>query len=117
MEVKCVSQLFPFFVSGEGVPTRTITYAQLRTRVARIASALKARGVVMGDRIVMYLPNFAESVEIMLAVASIGAIVSATSPDFGVHVSIRVLYFCSMSLPCCHPFCRSYVHGRLLPST
>ena len=61
-----------------------MTYGELRQRVAVTASAMRARGVVQGDRIVMYLPNFVESVQILLAAASIGAYVSATSPDFGV---------------------------------
>lgn len=63
---------------------RSKTFGQLRRRVAFIAHALRQHGVQMGDRVVGYLPNFAESIEIMAAVSSIGAIWSSTSPDFGV---------------------------------
>jgi acetoacetyl-CoA synthetase len=45
--------------------------------------ALKAAGVVKGDRVAAMLPNLPESVALMLAVTSIGAIFSSCSPDFG----------------------------------
>ena len=63
---------------------RSKTFGQLRSRVAFIARALKEFGVSQGDRVVGYLPNFPESIELMAAVASLGAIWSSTSPDFGV---------------------------------
>ncbi len=60
------------------------TFGQVRRRVAFIAKALKDAGVTKGDRVVGYLPNFPESLEIMMAVAALGAVWSSTSPDFGV---------------------------------
>lgn len=60
------------------------TFGQLKSRVAFIAAALKAHGVVKGDRVAGYLPNMPEAIEVMAAVASIGAVWSSTSPDFGV---------------------------------
>jgi len=44
---------------------------------------MRAMGVVAGDRIAGFVPNMAESIAAMLATASIGAIWSSCSPDFG----------------------------------
>ena len=59
------------------------SWDELRHRVASLASALQSLGVVEGDRVVAWLPNAIEVVETMLASASIGAIFSSCSPDFG----------------------------------
>ena len=59
------------------------TWDELRERVASLASALQSLGVTEGDRVVAWLPNAIEVVETMLASASIGAIFSSCSPDFG----------------------------------
>ena len=59
------------------------SWDELRERVACLASALQSHGVVEGDRVVAWLPNAIEVVETMLASASIGAIFSSCSPDFG----------------------------------
>ncbi|MEJ2479850.1 MAG: acetoacetate--CoA ligase [Acidihalobacter sp.] len=63
---------------------RELSYAQLYAEVARLAAALKEAGVGPGDRVAGYLPNMPETVIAMLAAASLGAIWSSTSPDFGV---------------------------------
>ncbi|MEM7053763.1 MAG: acetoacetate--CoA ligase, partial [Pseudomonadota bacterium] len=63
---------------------RTLSYAELNREVARIASGLREVGVEPGDRVAGYLPNLPETVIAMLACASIGAIWSSCSPDFGV---------------------------------
>lgn len=85
----CHTSLFPLrdSVVGEGQEAVHITFSELRQRVATIAAALRGSGVVKGDRVVGYLPNSSLAVEAMLATASIGAIWSSTSPDFGVSVS------------------------------
>jgi acetoacetyl-CoA synthetase len=62
---------------------RRMTFAELSVEVARVAGALRARGVVPGDRVAGFLPNVAEAVIAMLATASIGAVWSSCSPDFG----------------------------------
>jgi acetoacetyl-CoA synthetase len=62
---------------------RTRSWDDLRERVASIASALQARGVVAGDRIAAWLPNSIEAIEVMLGAASVGAVFSSCSPDFG----------------------------------
>ncbi|GAB1600667.1 acetoacetyl-CoA synthetase-like [Argonauta hians] len=59
------------------------TFAELHQNVAVYASAMRQMGVVKGDRVAGYLPNCCEAIEAMLAAASIGAIWSSTSPDFG----------------------------------
>ncbi len=66
----------------------SITFCELRQRVCVLSAALRGCGVGRGDRVVGYLPNSSLAVEAMLATASIGAVWSSTSPDFGVTVSI-----------------------------
>ena len=60
-----------------------LTYAELYAQVARMADFLRATGVTVGDRVAGYLPNCIEAVVAMLAAASMGAIWSSCSPDFG----------------------------------
>ncbi|XP_015754896.1 PREDICTED: acetoacetyl-CoA synthetase-like [Acropora digitifera] len=72
------------YTAGEGQEVQAITFHQLRNKVTVLASALKNHGVKKGDRIVGYIPNCSLAVEAMLATASLGAIWSSTSPDFGV---------------------------------
>jgi acetoacetyl-CoA synthetase len=59
------------------------TWGDLRARTAAIAAGLRALGVERGDRVVAYIPNIPEAVAGVLACASIGAIWSSCSPDFG----------------------------------
>jgi acetoacetyl-CoA synthetase len=63
---------------------RELTFDDLHAEVARFAAALRKQGVVAGDRVAGFLPNIPEAVIAMLASASIGAIWSSCSPDFGV---------------------------------
>jgi len=60
-----------------------LSWGELRTQVAALAAGLRALGVEPGDRVVAYLPNIPEAVVAFLATASIGAIWSSCSPDFG----------------------------------
>ncbi len=60
-----------------------ISYAELAREVARYQAALSAAGVVAGDRVGGYLPNVPETVIAALAAASLGAIWTSVSPDFG----------------------------------
>ncbi len=60
-----------------------MTWGQLRGQTAAMAAGLKAAGVGEGDRVVAYLPNIPEAIAAFLACASIGAIWSSCSPDFG----------------------------------
>jgi acetoacetyl-CoA synthetase len=63
---------------------RRITYRELHAEVARLSSALRGCGVGIGDRVVGFMPNIPEAVIAMLATASLGAVWSSCSPDFGV---------------------------------
>jgi acetoacetyl-CoA synthetase len=69
---------------GEGRKPQYITYKQLYDRVSILAGAMKNAGVQPGDRIAGFLPNMPITVIAMLATASIGAIWSSCSPDFGI---------------------------------
>ena len=64
-------------------PLGEVTQGELRGEVARVAGGLRALGVGPGDRVVAYLPNIPEAIAAFLACASIGAIWSSCSPDFG----------------------------------
>jgi len=61
-----------FFEADDGTVT-AVTYRELLERTCRLANALKARGVVKGDRVVIYMPMSIEGVVAMLACARIGA--------------------------------------------
>jgi len=70
--------------TGETERDTLITFKELTERVAKFRAALEAVGVTKGDRVCAYIPNCAEAIICMLAAASLGAIWSSTSPDFGV---------------------------------
>jgi acetoacetyl-CoA synthetase len=57
--------------------------AELADRVARAAAGLRRLGVVKGDRVVAWMPNVPETVALLLATASIGAVFSSCAPEFG----------------------------------
>jgi acetoacetyl-CoA synthetase len=63
---------------------RQLSYAELYREVTQTAAALRAMGVVEGDRVAAYMPNLPETIIAMLAASSIGAIFSSCSPDFGI---------------------------------
>jgi acetoacetyl-CoA synthetase len=62
-----------------------ITWAELRIKVAATAAAMRAEGVVAGDRVVAWVPNVTETIIYGLGALSIGAVVSTASPDFAPH--------------------------------
>jgi len=68
---------------GESKVARRLSHAELYDTVSRVAQALAAAGVVKGDRVGAWLPNMPETVIAMLAAASLGAIWTSCSPDFG----------------------------------
>ena len=71
------------FVAENG-DRREINYAELHAQVAGLQRSLIDAGVQQGDRVAAYLPNIPETVIAMLACASLGAVFSSCSPDFGV---------------------------------
>src|SRR5919202_486151 len=60
-----------------------VTWRELQERVGALAASLKELGVGRGDRVVAYVPNVPEALIAFLACASLGAIWSSCSPDFG----------------------------------
>jgi acetoacetyl-CoA synthetase len=81
---------------------RELSWDDLRSAVAALAGALRGGGVGPRDRVAALLPNLPETVIAMLAAASIGAIFSSSSPDFGTaavldrfgQIEPRVLFVC-----------------------
>jgi acetoacetyl-CoA synthetase len=68
---------------GEDGRRGELTYGELDREVARVAAGLAGAGVRIGDRVGGYLPNVPEALIAMLAAASLGAVWSSCSPDFG----------------------------------
>ena len=64
-------------------PLGNTTWQELEKRTAALAADLRAKGVAAGDRVAGFLPNTSEAVIAFLACASIGAVWSCCSPDFG----------------------------------
>jgi len=69
--------------AGEGRDDEAVTWRDLAARVARAQAGLAARGVGPGDRVAALVPNAVETLVLMLASTSLGAVWSSCSPDFG----------------------------------
>jgi acetoacetyl-CoA synthetase len=69
--------------NGEG-RRRTVSHAELYADVGRFAAALRRIGIRPGDRVAGYMPNMPETIVAALGAASVGAVWSSCSPDFGV---------------------------------
>jgi acetoacetyl-CoA synthetase len=61
-----------------------LTWQELRAQVASVAATLRSLGVGRGDRVAAFIANRPEAIVAMLATASLGAVWSSCSPDFGV---------------------------------
>ncbi len=70
------------FESEKGVKV-SISYNELYQQVAKLQQFLKNQGIQKNDVVAGFLPNIIETVVAMLATASLGAIWTSTSPDFG----------------------------------
>ncbi len=68
---------------GEDTVRGRWSWDRLRTEVSRMQQAMQAAGIRRGDRIAAMMPNVPETVALMLAAASLGAVWSSCSPDFG----------------------------------
>jgi len=75
-------------VASEGAAPREVSWAELEAKVGAAAAALAGLGVEAGDRVAAYLPNGEEAVVAFLAVASLGAIWTCCSPDFGAQSAV-----------------------------
>ena len=81
---------------------RKITFAELNRRSTALAARLAELGIAPGDRVAGWLPNTIEAVIAMLATATLGAVWSSCSPDFGAEGALdrfgqiepRVLFAC-----------------------
>ena len=69
----------------------TISYAELQSRVATLAGALSAKGVAIGDRVIIYMPMVPEALIAMLACARIGAVHSVVFGGFAANeLAVRI---------------------------
>ncbi|MBE1202719.1 acetoacetate--CoA ligase [Aminobacter carboxidus] len=68
---------------GEDKVERRVTWDELAALVSQLQQLFVSLGVKQGDRIAAMMPNMPETVAAMLATASIGAVWSSCSPDFG----------------------------------
>ncbi|MES9603360.1 acetoacetate--CoA ligase [Actinomadura sp. NPDC000929] len=62
---------------------RLLSYRELGLHVAQVRAGLAELGVGKGDRVAAYIPNIPEALVCFLATASLGAVWSSCSPDFG----------------------------------
>ncbi|MDE2653899.1 MAG: acetoacetate--CoA ligase [Gemmatimonadota bacterium] len=69
---------------SEAGARRVVTWRELHDLTSRLAQAMRDAGIGPGDRVAALLPNVPEAIVILLAAASIGAVLSTASPDFGV---------------------------------
>ncbi len=68
---------------GEDKVQEKLSFAELYEQVSQMILFLKSKGVRRGDRVAGFVPNHPSAVIAMLATASLGAIWSSCSPDFG----------------------------------
>ncbi len=71
------------FRSEDPERSRAMTFGELTAEVAEVRAGLRALGVTKGDRVAAYVPNIPEALVALLATASLGAVWSSCSPDFG----------------------------------
>ena len=69
---------------GEDGEQSSLTYKELHDQVSCLAHSMREMGIVKNDRVAGFMPNIPETIITMLATASIGAIWSSCSPDFGI---------------------------------
>jgi acetoacetyl-CoA synthetase len=65
-----------------------LAYRELADQVAGVAAGLRSLGVRRGDRVAAYMPNIPETLVAFLATASLGAVWSSCSPDFGIRAVV-----------------------------
>ncbi len=70
---------------GENGSRQSLSWDDLHAQVSLLQQALVREGVGKGDKVAGFLPNIPGAVIAMLATASLGAIWSSCSPDFGVN--------------------------------
>jgi acetoacetyl-CoA synthetase len=86
-EGKADDDLAVVFRREDGL-TERLTFGDLRTQVATARAGLVELGVRRGDRVVALVPNAPHALVAFLAAASLGALWSSCSPDFGVQAVV-----------------------------
>jgi acetoacetyl-CoA synthetase len=81
---RAAEDLAVVFVREDGLQ-RLVSHGELRALVGSLRAGLQRLDVGRGDRVVALMPNCVETLAAFLAVASLGAIWSSCSPDFGAH--------------------------------
>jgi len=67
------------------------SFAELQVQTASLAGALQAKGIVAGDRVIIYMPMVTEALVAMLACARIGAVHSVVFGGFAAHeLAVRI---------------------------
>ena len=74
-----------FIAYGEDGRCTCLSRKELREKALALAGWMQAKGIKKGDRVAAYIPNNETAVIAMLATASLGAIFSSCSPDFGLN--------------------------------
>ncbi len=77
------SQRPALIFQSEIVPLTELSWEAFYRQVSSVAAALRGLGVARGDRVAAYMPNIPQTLIAFLACASIGAVWSSCSPDFG----------------------------------
>jgi acetoacetyl-CoA synthetase len=83
--LRCRDKQVALIFRGEDRHRRVLSYAELYDEVARLATSLRQLGIEPGDRVAGFMPNMPETVIAMLSSASVGAVWSSCSPDFGIN--------------------------------
>lgn len=85
----------------------TVSYGELWRRIGTLAAALRARGVLPGDRVALLMKNSAAFIEIALAVSHTGAVLvpinfrlAPAEVDYILRDSGAVLLLCDEELEC-----------------
>ena len=99
----CYNAVDRHVVSGYGDQTAIIydspvtnkksktSYLELQTQVAALAGGLAAKGITVGDRVIIYMPMVPEALVAMLACARIGAIHSVVFGGFAANeLAVRI---------------------------
>lgn len=83
--LKKVDNTLAIVERGEHGQRITLSYQELYEQVSQCAQYLEKLGITKGDVVAGFLPNCRYSVICMLATASLGAIWTSCSPDFGIN--------------------------------
>ena len=68
---------------GEDKVASSLSWDELHGLVSRLQQAFSDCGLQAGDRVAAMMPNMPETIAVMLAASSLGAVFSSCSPDFG----------------------------------